>query len=352
MKTLDLYLIRVYYRTFFLLFLILALLFGFLEFISQLEDVGRGSYNFLKALAYVFFTTGGRTYELLPVTSLLAGLWSLGGLADRNELLAMQAAGMTRSRIGGVVLAGLVVLLAIFAFLEETLFPRAEYKAWLLKARALSGKDLTPYGHGFWAREKENFLQVKRVLGKGLLAGVEIFVFDEHGRLSRFVSAQKGEVHDDHWLLFQVVQQEIGPRWIKKERFEELRLKAFVPVQKVENLTLPPEYLSPSELWHSKTVLEEGGQNAYRYTLLFWQRLFVLPTALFMLLLALGFVLRLPKERGKGVQVGFGAIFGLFIYLGEQVLAHLGLVLELPPLLIAMIPVSLVASLALWRWRF
>ncbi len=351
MKTLDLYLIRAYFRFFFLLALVLALLFGFFEFVAQLENVGRGNYDFLKALAYVFLTSGGRLYDLLPIISLLAGLLALGNLGERQELLAMQAAGMSRGRIGMAVLSGLFLLLFLFLLLEETLFPRAEHKAWLLRARALATRGITPYGQGFWAKEAENFLRVEKVLGKGLLAGVEIFFFDEEGRLKRFVFAEKGEVHDDHWLLFQVAEQEIKPQQIEERHFSNLKIKAFLNVGQVENLTLPAEFLSLRELWRSQKALQEGGQNAYRYALLFWQRIFVLPTAVFMLFLALGFVLCPLRERGKGLRVGAGALFGLFVYLGEQVLAHLGLVFEWSPFLMASIPAFFVFLLALWRWR-
>ncbi|NPB10093.1 MAG: LPS export ABC transporter permease LptG [Thermodesulfobacteria bacterium] len=351
MTILDLYLIRAFFRHFFLLVFVLALLFGFFDFLAQLEEVGHGNYTLLKALTYVFLTSGGRIYDLLPMISLLASLLSLGTLGDRNELLAMQAAGMDRHRMGLAMMAGLLVLLVIFLLGEETVFPRAEHRAWLLKARALSTRGVTPYGQGFWARDRDTFIHVEKVLGKGVLAGIEIFSFDDEGRLRRFLTAQMGKVGDDHWLLIGVSEQEFLPHGVREKRHARLRIRAFLKTGEVKNLAVPPEFLSLSELWRSKRSLEEGGQNAYRYGLLFWQKVFVLPTAIFMLFLALSFVLRPYQERGRGFRVGAGAIFGLFVYLGEQVLAHLGLVLEWPPLVVAAAPCLFIFLLAFWRWR-
>ena len=349
MKILNLYLTFSFWRSFLLMGAILGLLFGFFDFLKQLDAVGRGSFTITKALLFVILTSGSRIYALLPIISLLAALASLGSLADKNEILAMQAAGMSRAKIGGVVVAALGVFLGLMLLAEEFFFPRVEHWAWLLRARALSTKDVTPYEGGFWAKSGPSYIKVETVHGKDFLLGIEIFTFDQQGRLKKFIEASRGRALDNQWLLEKVIVREFLAGEIKEKRFPKLRLKAFLKINQVEMLTLPPDFLSIRQLMHYQSLLKEGGQNYYRYALLIWRKIASPVTSWAMLLLALGFVFGPTRERGMGFRLSLGMLFGLLVYLGQEILSHVGLVFNLSAPLVSLLPSILVFLLALFR---
>src|SRR5690348_18099159 len=81
----------------------LTTLFSLLELVNQLHDVGTGSYRLIDAIVYVLLTAPARVLQLMPVSMLLASLFALGMLANRNELTVMRAAGMSLRRIVGAV---------------------------------------------------------------------------------------------------------------------------------------------------------------------------------------------------------------------------------------------------------
>jgi len=350
MRILDLYLVFSFWRAFVLLSAVLGVLFGFFDFLRQLDDVGQGSYTLGKALLFVALTSGGRLYDLLPIISLLAALTSLGGLADKNEILAMQASGMTRLRIGGVVMAGLGCLLCLGVALEEFVFPRAEHQAWLLRARALATKDITPYEGGFWAKEGSSFIRVETVHGKDLLLGIEIFIFDEEDRLKSFIEAAKGRALDREWILEGVTIREFLPGKIKEKRLAQFKWPVLLKSNQIEILTLPPEFLSIRQLLRYQALLRQGGQNYYQYALLIWQKVATPFTSLAMLFLALGFVFGPVREKGMGFRLSLGTLFGLSAYLGQEILSHVGMVFNFSAPLIAFIPTLLISGLALWRF--
>ena len=84
-------------------FVILSI-FAFVDFVSQLQDVGKGDYGILQAAVYVFIGLPQRLYELSPSILLLGGILSLGALAANTELIVMRASGISTARITRSVL--------------------------------------------------------------------------------------------------------------------------------------------------------------------------------------------------------------------------------------------------------
>ena len=85
-------------------------LFSFFDFVAELEDIGRGNYQFQHALAYGLLSLPNHTYELMPVVSLIGTIYALAQFASSSEFTAMRAAGMGRTRaLGALLRIGLVL---------------------------------------------------------------------------------------------------------------------------------------------------------------------------------------------------------------------------------------------------
>ena len=114
LSILDRYIGRSILSTSLLVLLTLVGLAGIFSFISELDDVGKGSYSVAKAMQYVFLTLPGKAYLLFAPSVLLGSLLGLGALASNSELTVMRAAGVANSRIIRAVLItgfGLMVLI-------------------------------------------------------------------------------------------------------------------------------------------------------------------------------------------------------------------------------------------------
>ena len=70
-------------------------IFAFVDFVSQLNNVGTGDYGALQAVVFVLLRLPQRLYELSPSILLLGGILSLGALAANSELVVMRASGIT-----------------------------------------------------------------------------------------------------------------------------------------------------------------------------------------------------------------------------------------------------------------
>ena len=94
-----------------LVLLVLLGLYTFMDFISELEDIGKGQYQLTDVFSYLALSMPKRFYELLPVAALLGSVLGLGSLASQSELVVMRAAGISIQKISK---ATIITALLIF----------------------------------------------------------------------------------------------------------------------------------------------------------------------------------------------------------------------------------------------
>jgi len=139
MKTLDRYIGSRFIWGFLLVMLILVFLFSFLELVVQLDDVGKGNYQVLDCFLFVALTLPTRILDLVSLSALLGSILALGMLADRGELVAMRAAGLSVGRICVSVLAAGGLLMMLTGIVAEFVAPPLEQQARTRRSLAISG---------------------------------------------------------------------------------------------------------------------------------------------------------------------------------------------------------------------
>ena len=141
MKKLDLYLIKKFVGPFVavLFIVIFTLSMQFLwRYISELVGKGLGIGVILEFLGWAACTL---IPNAVPLATLLASIMTLGGLGERNELLAMKAAGVSLQRII-TPLALISILISVGAFFAaDRLVPIAYNKVYTLRADILRTRD-------------------------------------------------------------------------------------------------------------------------------------------------------------------------------------------------------------------
>jgi len=352
MKLFDFYIGSSFLKCFFLIILILAVLFSFFELLSQLDDVGRGSYRLNNAVIFVILTLPKRLLDLMPISTLLGGIVALGLLADHNELLALQAAGISVPRICAGVLATGMLLILTSGIMAEILVPNMEQQARKARAQALSGTGVTLTRQGFWARRENSYIHVDKMLSEGIAADIDIFEFDTQGRLKIFTHAHSANIQNNkQWSLNEITQKVITDQGITTKNVATLTLGSFLSADQVSLLELPPYSLSTPDLIRYILSLRESGQNTDQYSLSLWRKLSMPLTTGAMVFLSLSFVFGSTRSISAGRRITMGTFIGVALYFADQLIMHLGLLLNLNPFITAMIPVILISGVAFWRLR-
>ena len=351
MKLLDFYIGTSFLKCFLLIILILAVLFSLIEFLSQLDDVGKGMYRLGDALIFVLFTLPKCLLDLMPVSAMLGGAIALGMLADHGELLAMQAAGISVPRICAAVFATAMLIVITFGIMAETIMPDMEQVARRSRVQALYGTGVHLTRQGFWMRRQNSYIHVHKISNEGVVAGVDIFEFDTQGRLKSFTHALSAIIRNDKWTMNGMIQKVFTDQGMTIKKADTWTMESFLSLDQVAVLEIPPYSLSTPDLIDYIKALQESGQDADQYLLALWRKLSVPLTTGAMVLFSLSFVFGFNRRISAGRRIIMASFIGCAIYFADQMVMHTGLLLNLNPLITAMIPVVFISGLAFWRLR-
>jgi Predicted permeases len=350
MKIIDLYIGKSFTRCFLLVLSILGFLFSFFEFILELDEVGKGNYQLTDAVSYVLLTLPGRLLDLIPHSCLLGGIIALGLLADKQELVAMQAGGISVRRICWAVLAAATLPMLASGILAEFIVPSLEQQARSGRLVALTNADITFTTKGFWARNGSVFIHVNNIHAGRIPLNIDIFEWDQERHLRVFTHAGKAVVtKDNRWVLTDVEQKIITPQGVTTRRLPTLTRESVLNAEQMTIQEVPPAIQSPSDLFQYIRILRETGQNSDQYELLFWQKVSTPLSTAALVLLSLTFVFGTTRWHTAGFRIMIGAIIGIGLHFLNQILGNLGLIYGLNLAFIVMAPVAAIFCCALWR---
>lgn len=352
LRILDRYVAVRLTRHYLLVLLVLLTVFSFLAFVDELDDLGRGRYRLADIAVFLAMTTPRRVLDLTPMVVLIGGVLALGSLAGAGELGAMQAAGVSRRRIAWAALKPTLLATGAAVLAGELLVPPLDQAAHTLRNRALSTITAIRSAHGVWARDGHRILRVRQVADAGVVGGVEVFEFDGEGRLRLFLRAERATIGEGSgWLLDDVVEKEIQPAGIATRRLPRRAWDSFMNREQIGLLALPPASLSALDLYRYVRLLRSGGQDPARYEVVLWRKISMPLAASAMVLLAAPFAFGLLRMASAGHRMMVGAMVGIGFHLGDQVLARVGLLLNLHPAVTALAPVAAVLAGAAWLFR-
>ncbi len=352
MRELDRYIGTSVLKSFVLVALVLSALFGMLEFVEQLPDVGKGHYRILDAFLYVMLTSPSRLLQLIPVSGLMGCLVALGGMAANHELIAMQALGVSIARIVWSVLKpGALIMLALLVIAEFAV-PPAEQLAQSKRALTISQPSALRSENGFWARNAQDYLNVRKFLHGSIPTDIDIYEFDRGGRLRSFIHADRGDIRSNGtWLLTGVLRKLIdGPR-IATEHLATLTWKSFLRSQQVHLVVLSPESMAPTELYQYVRDLKNRHQQAELYEQALWNMISVPIATAAMVLISIPFVFGQSRTESTGQRIMLGTAVGIVFYLTNQIAGHLGLLFNFNPAVTTLTPSLLLLTIAIYLLR-
>jgi lipopolysaccharide export system permease protein len=234
----------------------------------------------------------------------------------------------------------------------EFVVPPLDQQARTQRTIALSDSGITMAGKGFWARNGTDFIHVRKTLYGRLPVEVDVFRRDETGRLRAVILASQAEIDPSgRWLLKNVQQKDIETGGITTRHLESLTLDTLLGPDQVQLQEIPPESLSPSDLYRLAKDLRARGQNAERYERELWRKLAMPFATGAMILLSLTFVFGPARGSGSGRRIVTALMVGIGVKLVSDILNDLGHLAGIHPALPALAPAVAVAVFALWRLK-
>lgn len=347
MRVFERYLAREIYSATALVMLAFLALFAFFDLVHELEDLGKGGYQFYHALGYVTLTMPGRTYELFPIAVLIGTLYALTLLARHSEITVLRASGLsTRRLLRALAKIGSVFVILTF-LLGEFVAPPAERAAQQLRLRATSSVVAQEFRSGLWVKDEMAFVNVKEVLPDTSLRGVRIYEFDQEYQLRSISDAAVGEyLPPDRWLLKGVVQTVFGTQGARVVHQEESEWHSALSPDILSVLMVVPERMSLVNLYLYTQHLAENQQKTQRYEIALWKKLIYPLAALVMMALALPFGYLHDRMGNVSVKVFAGIMLGVAFHMLNGLFSSLGVINSWVPLTAAITPSALFLAAA------
>ncbi len=318
--------------------------------VDELPDMGRGTYGLLDILRFTVLTQPRRLYEAFPAILLIGSLMGLSLLARNSEIVAMRAAGVSVGRIIGAAAKTGAIFVLLAAALGEFVMPRAETLAQSGRAMALA-KAVQEDKLGVWLRDESSIINFREAMPDRSLVGLYVLQFRSPLELERALRAQRARPVGKHWQLENVQETHIENGVIRTLHHDVLPWHPSITSGVADVFTVRPEGLSAFHLYRYIDHLQRNAQDARRYRLVFWQKIFTPIAALIMLFLAAPIVFRPIRSGGLAQRIFVGVLLGLAFIIVNRSFGFLGILYGLPPLLGALLPVLLFALFALWMLR-
>lgn len=352
MRTLTRYIGRDVLLATLAVFAALLSLFAFFDLINELSDVGKGGYTISNAMVYVALHLPSRVYELFPVAALIGTLFGLAQLVANSEYTVMRASGASLWQVGwAVVRVG--IPLAVLTFLAgEFVAPPAERLAQTLRVAA-KGEGTRVFAQqfasGFWFRQDRMFVNIRTVLADLTIAGVRIYEFDDAMRLTAARAADRGRfVADGQWELTNVASTEIDGDHARATNAATWTWHTVLRPSLLTVYQVAPERLELATLWDNIRVLGAGGAaKTSRFEIAFWNKIFYPFAVLAMMVVALPFAHFQRRRGGAGFRMFTGTMLGLAFFLIGRLFSSLGVLNDWPPLVSAVLPLVIFASVAI-----
>ncbi len=314
------------------------------------------NYSLLNALSYIALTIPTSVYELLPFIALGGALIGLGILASNNELVVMQAAGVSVWRIVFSVLKPTMLIMLLSLALGEYIAPPLEQLAQSNKAVQSSGNDSISSEQGTWRKVGREYIHINAIAPGGeLLYGVTRYEVDNN-RIIVSSSFAESAVYvaregSDYWRLSNVRESNFGTASISAQTYLQEDWQVDLSPELLSVLLVEPDRQSISGLYRFAQFFDAEGLDSATYFLAFWKKLLQPLATLVLVILAISFVFGPLREATMGFRVFVAIGIGLIFTIMQRLMEPASLLYGFSPLLAVLAPILFCAMLGLFLMR-
>ena len=322
--------------------IVLITIFSFFSLVDQLDDTGHANYGVFQAIEYVLLTVPRLSYELFPIATVIGCMAGLGILANNNELVILRTSGLSKIQLAySLIKTGLIFIL-VSILIGEVIAPISEQTAQQKRSVALTEQITMKSKHGFWSRDGDSYINIRKILPNEKLEEIHIYEFDKNRQLRTTIHAESAKYDNGKWLLQNILKTEISKDKIINNSYENAEWEALLNPEVINLVTIKPRYLSLYGLINYIKHLKLNNQDSRIYRQALWQKALNPLMIIIMMLLAVCVVKCDAKPIGLGQRVFIGVLIGITFHLANQVTRHLGIVYDIPIFVSVTLPTILV----------
>ncbi len=326
-----------------ILFILLGLIamFSFVDFIQELDSLGRGNYGVGKMITFVLLSAPGHIYDVAPVAVLVGAMYSLGQLSRHSELIILRVSGVSLFEIALILLRVALVFSVITFLVGELVTPYSEKLAQRLRIEATDSVVAQDFRSGLWVKDGKSFVNVETVLPDATLLNLHIYEFDDNFHLKAIKNAKQAKFDDNRWNLQDMTETIFEKNRVLTTTHPTATWQSLIRPDLLNVLLVVPNKMSAWNLYSFIHHLQINKQNTTRYDVALWAKLIYPLACMVMMTLALPFGFLQQRSSTTTTKIFIGMFLGVVYQILNRVFSHLGTLNDWTPFFSAVAPTVL-----------
>ena len=326
-------------------------IYSFFNFLAELNIVGQAGYSILSAFTYIILQLPEVAYKQASPIILLGCILGMGHLASTGQLLIFRVSGASILRITLLTLKNSLIFILFFIAIGEFLAPISSNFAENSKSASLENYSVSTNQEGFWIRDGNNFINVKRNIDGVIFSGITIIEVNLLNKIERVIKSKSAsfdgnslEMTDSE--IFSIDDSNFIDNISLKERNYYNKTVSF-DQDLIDSLEKEPEDLSTWTLIKQIEFLSDNKLRSGVFEVELYKRLIQPITLIAMILLAMLFIFGSTRDVTLGRKIFFGVALGLSFEMLSRIASAMALSFDFSPLLSSILPTFVVMFIAL-----
>ncbi len=257
-------------------------------------------------------------YQMIPVSSLIATVFTFATLNRTHELVAMFSLGLSLWRISWPILILVVIIGGLNFWMGDRLLPQFNQKKnyiYYFDIKKRPGLYSTVKTNKIWYRSENILFNIKTLNAETSTAeGITLYYFDKDWNLVQLISAHKVHLAGTTWEL----EEGAVTLFLKESSFPLTKIFAKKNIEMneevadIQNTEHSSDTMSLNALNRFISKNKEGGLDTVRYEVDFHSKMSFPFAALVMSLMGIPF--SISRQRSGGIFVNVSLCIGLTFF--------------------------------------
>jgi len=326
-------------------------IYSFFNLLTEINVVGQESYTILSAIKYIILKIPEVTYSQASPVILLGCVLGMGHLATTNQLLIFRISGASILKITGTTLKNALIFVIAIIAIGEAIAPMSSNFAELGRSNALGNIVASTSQEGFWIRDGDNFINVKKNIDGKLFSGITVIEVNSSNKIERVIKSENA-VFDGNSLdmsgtdIFSISDDGFFDNISLKERNSYNKTVSF-DQDLIDSLKKEPKDLTTWTIIKQIQFLSDNKLRSEVFEVELYKRLIKPVTLVAMILLAMLFIFGSTRDVTLGRKIFFGVALGLSFEMLSRIASALALSFDFNPLISAVLPSTLVILISI-----
>jgi lipopolysaccharide export system permease protein len=320
MTLIQRYVISTITKYFAMALVVILTIFIAIDYLGTMDEFIAAKISLWRALFFVLLRTPFVGVQFIPVVLLLAILITFGLMSKNNELVILQAGGVSIYRLVRPVMTMALFCGLFHLYLAESVVPPTMARANKIQLHEIRKKgQVTAKKKNVWMKGPRRITHIAFFQpSENAIYGFSRFFFDQRFRLIRRLDAARGEFRDDRWVLTECIEQTLNNKTnvfqvrLHDEFSEDLQLQP----DDFKQIVTRSEEMSFRELKDYVRRIALEGYDATHYRVDLYAKSAYPCMSLIMGLIGVGFTARRKWLKGLPVAIALGIgiafIYGVF----------------------------------------